>query len=129
MALKAIMLRREIERREAELEALREKDEAFQTRESELEAAIAEVETDEQRDAMTAEIETFETERSAHTEAVTALENQIQELRGQLEAEEAKEPPAQQRTAAAETAEKEEMSINNMNSINLRSLQKTQLAF
>ena len=94
MALKAIMLRREIERREAELEALREKDESLQTRESELEAAIAEVETDEQRDALNAEIDSFETERSAHTDAVSALENQIQELRGQLEAEEAKEPPA-----------------------------------
>ena len=129
MALKAIMLRREIERREAELEALREKDEAFQTRESELEAAIAEVETDEQRDAMTAEIETFETERSAHTEAVTALETKIQELRGQLEAEEARTPPAQQRTAAPETAEKEERSITTMNTINIRSLPKTQRAF
>ncbi|MBO7670277.1 MAG: phage major capsid protein [Oscillospiraceae bacterium] len=129
MALKASMLRREIERREAELEALREKDEAFQTRESELESAIAEVETDEQRDAMTAEIETFETERSAHTEAVTALENQIQELRGQLEAEEARTPPAQQRTAAPETAEKEERSITTMNTINIRSLPKTQRAF
>ena len=129
MALKAIMLRREIERSEAELEALREKDEAFQTRESELEAAIAEVETDEQRDAMTAEIETFETERSAHTEAVTALETKIQELRGQLEAEEARTPPAQQRTAAPETAEKEERSITTMNTINIRSLPKTQRAF
>ena len=129
MALKAIMLRREIERREAELNALREKDEAFQTRESELEAAIAEVETDEQRDAMTAEIETFETERSAHTEAVTALETKIQELRGQLEAEEARTPPAQQRTAAPETAENEERSITTMNTINIRSLPKTQRAF
>lgn len=127
--LKTIMLRREIERKEAELNSLREKDEAFLTRESELEAAIAEVETDEQRDAMTAEIETFETERSAHTEAVSALESQIEELRGQLEAEEAKTPPAQQRTAAPETAEKEERSNTTMNTINIRSLPKTQRAF
>ena len=127
--LKTIMLRREIERKEAELNSLREKDEAFLTRESELEAAIAEVETDEQRDAMTAEIETFENERSAHTEAVSALESQIEELRGQLEAEEAKTPPAQQRTAAPETAEKEERSNTTMNTINIRSLPKTQRAF
>ena len=130
MALKAIMLRREIERREAELEALREKDESFQTRESELEAAIAEVETDEQRDALIAEIDSFDTERSAHTEAVSALENQIQELRGQLEAEEAKKPPAQQqRTAGNEPAEHEERSTTTMNSINIRSLPKAQRAF
>ena len=129
MALRAIMLRREIERREAELNTLHEQDAGFQSRESELEAAIPEVETDEQRDAMTAEIETFETERSAHTEAVTALETKIQGLRGQLEAEEARTPPAQQRTAAPETAEKEERSITTMNTINIRSLPKTQRAF
>ena len=101
MALKTIMLRREMERKEAELAALREKDEGFQTREAELEAAIAEVETDEQRDAMNAEIETFETERSAHTDAVTALETEIEELRGKLEAEEAKVPPAPEKRAAS----------------------------
>ena len=130
MALRAIMLQREIKRREAELNTLREQDEAFHAREAELEAAIEEVETDEQRDALNAEIETFETERSAHAEAVTALESTIQELRGQLEAEEAKEPPAQQqRTAGNEPAEHEERSITTMNTINIRSLPKTQRAF
>ena len=130
MALRAIMLRREIERREAELNTLREQDAGLQSRESELEAAIAEVETDEQRDALNAEIDSFETERSAHTDAVSALENQIQELRGQLEAEEAKEPPAQQqRTAGNEPAEHEERSTTTMNSINIRSLPKSQRAF
>ena len=130
MALRAIMLRREIERREAELNTLREQDAGLQSRESELEAAIAEVETDEQRDALNAEIEAFENERSAHSEAVSALETQIQELRGQLEAEEAKEPPAQQqRTAGNEPAEHEERSTTTMNSINIRSLPKSQRAF
>ena len=127
--LKAIMLRREIERKEAELAALREKDAEIQTREAELEAAIAEVETDEQRDAMNAEIDSFETERSAHTEAVTALESKIEELRGQLEAEEAKEPPAAERRTAEPAAEHEERRSSTMNTINIRSLPKTQRAF
>ena len=95
MALRSIMLRREIERKEAELAALHEHDAEIQTREAELEAAIAEVETDEQRDAMNAEIDAFETERSAHTDAVAALEHTIEELRGQLEAEESRTPPAE----------------------------------
>ena len=61
---------------------------------------------------------------------MSALENQIQELRGQLEAEEAKEPPAQQqRTAGNEPAEHEERSTTTMNSINIRSLPKSQRAF
>ena len=127
--LKAIMLRREIERKEAELAALREKDAEIQTREAELEAAIAEVETDEQRDAMNAEIDSFETERSAHTEAVAALESKIEELRGQLEAEEAKEPPAAEKRTAEPAAEHEERRSSTMNTINIRSLPKTQRAF
>ena len=127
--LKAIMLRREIERKEAELAALREKDAEIQTREAELEAAIAEVETDEQRDAMNAEIDSFESERSAHTEAVAALESKIEELRGQLEAEEAKEPPAAEKRTAEPAAEHEERRSSTMNTINIRSLPKTQRAF
>ena len=129
MALRAIMLRREIERREAELNTLREQDESFQNRETELEAAIAEVETDEQRDALNAEIETFETERSAHAEAVTALESRIQELRGQLEAEEARTPPASENRPAEPAAENEERRTSTMNTINIRSLPMTQRAF
>ena len=93
--LKAMMLSREIERKEAELAALREKDAEFESREAKLESAIAEVTTDEERDAMNAEIETFETERSQHTEAVAALEGAIAELRETLAAEEAKKPAIQ----------------------------------
>ena len=129
MALRAIMLQREIKRREAELNTLREQDEAFHTREAELEAAIEEVETDEQRDALNAEIETFETERSAHAEAVTALESTIQELRGQLEAEEARIPPASENRTAEPAAENEERRTSTMNTINIRSLPMTQRAF
>ena len=129
MALRTIMLRREIERKEAELAALRERDSEFQTREEELEAAIAEVESDEQRDAMNAEIETFETERSAHTDAVTALENTINELRGQLQAEEAKTPPAAENRTAEPAAEHEERRSSSMNTINIRSLPMNQRAF
>ena len=128
MALKTIMLRREIERKEAELAALREKDDGFQTREEELEAAIAEVETDEQRDAMNAEIETFEQERSAHADAVYALNTRIEELRGQLEAEEAKVPPAPEKRDAEPAPEKTERRNTTM-SINIRSLPMNTRAF
>ena len=128
MALKTIMLRREIERKEAELAALREKDAGFQTREEELEAAIAEVETDEQRDAMNAEIETFETERSAHADEVYALNTQIEELRGQLEAEEAKVPPAPEKRDADPAPEKTERRNTTMNT-NIRSLPMNTRAF
>ena len=129
MALKAIMLRRDLERREAELNALREKDPEFQNREAELEAAIAEVETDEQRDAMNAEIETFETERSAHQDAVSALEAKVEELRSQIQAEEERTPPQAPENRAAEKPAEENERSQNMNTINIRSLPMNQRAF
>ena len=127
--LKVLMLRREIERKEAELAALREKDEGFQTREAELEAAVPEVETDEQRDALNAEIETFTQERDAHMDAVGTLENTIADLRGQLEAEEAKTPPQETRDAGRAPAENEERRSSTMPTINIRSLPMSQRAF
>ena len=131
MSLRSIMLRRQIDRLEADLLARRENDATFQAREAELEAAIAEVETDEQRDAMNAEIETFEQERSAHLDAVSALETQIEELRGQLQAEEERTPPPaqEQRNAGNSPANQEERSNTTMNTINIRSLPMTQRAF
>ena len=130
MALKTIMLRRDIERREAMLAQLRERDPEFETREAELEAAIAEVETDEQRDAMNAEIDNFETERSAHRDAVSAMEAAIEELREQLRSEEQMTPPqAPEQRSAEQTAEHEERRSSNMNNINIRSLPMTQRAF
>ena len=56
MALKVIMLRHNIESLKKDLEALRAADEGFQKREAELEAAIAETETEEQRQTVEAEV-------------------------------------------------------------------------
>lgn len=125
MALKTIMLRHEIERKEAELAAMREKDADFQTREAELEAAIAEVQTDEERGAMETEISAFETERDAHSAAVTELEGQIEELRGRLtEAE--KMPPMKPQAAPADNERSDTAVLTN---INIRSLPMNQRAF
>ena len=73
MALKAIMLRRSIEKKQAELEALRQKDAEFSIREAELETAINEAETPEQEQAVTEEVETFDADKTAHEEAKAAL--------------------------------------------------------
>ena len=121
--LKAMMLSREIERKEAELAALREKDAEFESREAKLESAIAEVTTDEERDAMNAEIETFETERSQHTEAVAALEGAIAELRETLAAEEAKKPAIQK------PAKNERSAVPMTITTDIRSLPLTTRAF
>ena len=121
--LKAMMLSREIERKEAELSALREKEAEFATREAELEGAIAEVQTDEERDAVTAEIETFETARSQHSETVAALEGAIAELRETLAAEEAKKPAVQK------PAKNERSAVPMTINTDIRSLPLTKRAF
>ena len=126
MALRTLMLRREIDLKEQELAQLRERDAEFETREAELESSINEVETDEERSAVTAEVETFETERSAHVAAVTALEGEINELRERLAEEERKAPKAPQPAAEAV---KNERSDAAMLTINIRSLPMSQRAF
>ena len=124
MALKVIMLRHNIDRLKKDLEALREKDESFVTREAELEAAIAEVETDEQRDAVTAEVETFDAEKTAHEEAKETLSRQIEELETEL-AEAERSAPDINHPVIPEKKEKRKTKMN----ISIRTLPMNQRAF
>lgn len=125
--LRALMMQREIETREAELAQLHERDAEFETREAELTAQIAEVEDDEQREFMNGEIETFETERSAHNDAVAALEARLDELRSNLAAEEAKAPKINNK--GGDPARNERSNANMTITTNIRSLPMTQRAF
>lgn len=98
MALKVLMLRKQIDGKKKELEALRAKDESFKTRHDELATAIEEAETEEQQAVVTEEIETFQTEQSEHDSAKADLEEEIRELENDLAAEEAAQdttPPAE----------------------------------
>lgn len=90
MALRALMLRKKIDLKQKELEALRAKTEEFDTRSSELEAAINEVtEGDAEAQAVIdGEIEAYEAERAAHDQAIADLEKEIGELENDLAAEE-----------------------------------------
>lgn len=124
MALKTIMLRREIEQKKEALETLRAKESEFQTRESDLETAINEAETDEQRDAVAEAVEAFDTEKAEYDEAVGSLTREIEELEGQLAEEERKIPEFK----APEKKEKNERSYE-MNTINIRSLPMNKRAF
>lgn len=93
MALKALMLRRDIERKKKELEELRSKDPDFEAREAELETAIGEAATDEQREAVTAEVEQFEADKAAHGEAKDTLTREITDLEAELAEAERSAPP------------------------------------
>ena len=66
MALRALMLKKEIDSKRKALDALVKEDEKFESRSAELEAAIEEIESDEQREAVDGMITEFETERTEH---------------------------------------------------------------
>lgn len=91
MALKALMLRKKIDAKKAELERLRAKAAEFQTREAELEAAIGEItdnSTDEERTTVEAEVEALTADQEANDGAITDLEGEIEEMETELAEEE-----------------------------------------
>lgn len=95
MALKALLLRKKLDDAKKRLETLRAKDEDFQKRETELEAAIAEMPVDadeETRSAVEESVSEFETEREAHENAKADLTREVEGLEAELDAEE--ETPA-----------------------------------
>ena len=97
MALKALLLKKQIDNKRKNLATLMDARKAHEAREAELTRAIEEVETEEQRAEVEGMVGEFETEKAANEQAIADLENEIEGLEGELEAEEAAqntEPPA-----------------------------------
>ena len=126
--LKALMLRRSIDAKKAELAALEEKDAEFVTREAALEAAIKEVEpgNQEQAAAVTAEIEKFENERTAHKDQKQALTEEVQHMEDELEKLERSAPKPQKNDPEHGEKVRGDMHMEN---INIRALPRNQRAF
>lgn len=114
MALKSLLLRKRIDGKKAELEALRVKDQELVTREAELAKAIEELteaNTQEERDALESEIQSFDSDKAANEEAKTKLEREIEGLENDLAAEESAQdttPPAGAPAPASEENERKE---------------------
>ena len=97
MALKALLLKKQIDNKRKQLTALLETRKTHEAREAELTRAIEEVETEEQRAEVEGMVTEFETERDANEAAIADLENEIEGLENDLETEETAqntEPPA-----------------------------------
>lgn len=126
--LKALMLRRSIDAKKAELAALEEKDAEFVTREAALEATINEVEpgNQEQEAAVTAEIEKFENERTAHQGQKQALTEEVQHMENELEELERSAPKPQKNDPEHGEKVRGDMHMEN---INIRALPRNQRAF
>lgn len=94
MALKALMLRKKIDDKKKELEALRNANN-FEQREADLEQAIAEAETDEEKAAVEGEVAKFDAEKADFEAKEGALDEEVRKLESELETEEKKqEAPA-----------------------------------
>lgn len=126
MALRAIMLRSKIDKKKSELEALRQKDAEFATREAELEKAIEEASTDEEQAAVQKEVEKYETEKAAHDAAKSGLETEISGLEDEL-TEVEKDPPAEPVVRTEKKAERTR--AMDFKAMNIRSLPKHMRAF
>lgn len=130
MALKILMLRSKMERLNKELEALREKDAEFATREAELEQAVTEAATEEEEKVVADNVEQFEGEKQAHDERKNALEQEISEIEGQIKEIEANAPTrGNNPTTNPESKHNERGETNKMNIANIRSLPKSQRVF
>lgn len=84
MALRQLMLAKQIADKEKELEEIRGKDADFETREKELETSIEEANTEEERSVVDEEITKFTEEKEAHEERKSELETELGELRGKM---------------------------------------------
>ena len=124
--LKAIMLQRSIEKKRNELEELRAKDEAFATREAEIEEAIQEAQTAEEEQAVSEEVEKYDAEKQAHENAKSDLAREIEGLENDLAALEEQKPEPQR---SAPKFENERMNKSMTTTVNIRALPMSRRAF
>ena len=109
MALKALLLRSKLDAKKKELEALRAKDTDFEKREAELETAIGEMTeetSEEDRQEVEKQAETFQTEKDEHDTAKGELEAEVERLENEIAEEE-------KRSAAIQKPEQRERGAEN----------------
>lgn len=130
MSLRTIMISKQIRDKQAEAEQLRTKLGEFETREADLEKAIEEVENDEQRSAVEAEVTAFETEKAALDEQRSKLDGEIAELQNKLSEAEAAQAEALRNSEHQENDEEggadRHRKDNRMNTMELREAQEFQ---
>ena len=111
MALKALMLKRKIDLRRKDLNALIAKDEEMQTRESELAKAIEEATTEEETKTVEEEIDLFNTSKDEHEKEKKALEDEITSLENELKEEEDKQDTTPMDTPAEQPMAERKVNI------------------
>ena len=85
MALRTLMLKKEIDTKRKALEELMSKDAEFEARNAEIEASIEEAETDEEKEVVREAIDAYEADLAEHEKAKTDLDEEVRNLETELE--------------------------------------------
>lgn len=109
MALRALMLGKKLSEKKKALDALREKINGFSVREAELEQAIEEAQTDEEKQAVEEAVTAFEAEKAEAEKEAADLDTECRELEAELASVETKDEP--EARAAEPVVEKREKEI------------------
>ena len=110
MALKVLMLKKQIDNKRKALEALNKKDEEFEARSAELEKAISEAATEEEQKVVRESIDEFEKDKAEHDKAKTDLDEEIRGLEKELD-----ELEAEQEEPAKDPAPEARKEVKTMN--------------
>lgn len=93
MALKVLMLRSKLKPLEEKMRELNETRDGFNARERELETAIAEATTDEERGVVEEAVEAFDQERSANDEEIEQVQGRIDDINEEIRSIEERQTP------------------------------------
>lgn len=121
MAIKALMLKKKIDRANSNLAPIMEKFKELETRESELQKALEEAETDEEISAVEEEVEKLESEKEENNKAKEDLEKEIQGYKDEL-AKIEEEPKEENGQPAPEQPEPENRNGGNYTDMEKRTL-------
>lgn len=111
--LRQLMLSKKIEQRKAALAKLEEQEKGLETRAEQVEAALAEAQTDEEILAVEEEVNKIEAEKAELTEKKANLEGEIAELESELEECNSKEPKSNGQTDQRNQTKGVELELRN----------------
>lgn len=114
MALRVLMAKKRLDEKKKELEAIRSKKAEFEVRESDLEKAIEEALSDEEKKVVEEEVEKFETEKAENEEAEKSLDAEVSELEKDLADLEEEQKIAEAPIEEPKEEEKRGVEINTM---------------
>ena len=113
MALRALMISKELRDKRAAFEALLNKDAEFEARNAELEKAIEEAATEDEKTAVREAIDEFEKDTAAHEAAKKDLDEEVRKLEAELDELEASNEPEPAPEPAPEPEQRKDKKIMN----------------